>query len=181
MIGALRTVAQKVGAAPNLEQAMAALVQCVKAEMGTEVCSLYLLNSDKTRYVLMATEGLKRESIGHVSLKPGEGLVGLIAAREEPLNLQEAHTHPNFRYFPEIGEELFKSFMGAPIIHHGEVLGALVVQQRHARRFQEQDEAFVCRLSAHRAGSIAHPEATGSVRLMTQKIKLATSAGATFQ
>lgn len=181
MLGALRTVAQKVGAAPNLEQAMAALVQCVKAEMGTEVCSLYLLNNDKTRYVLMATDGLKRESIGNVSLKPGEGLVGLIAQREEPLNLQHAHTHPNFRYFPEIGEELFKSFMGAPIIHHGEVLGVLVVQQRDARRFEEQEEAFLVTLSAQLAGIIAHAEATGALRLITQKKKGAPSQGTSFQ
>src|SRR5690606_11712171 len=131
--------------------------------------------------VLMATEGLKRESIGHVSLKPGEGLVGLIAAREEPLNLQEAHTHPNFRYFPEIGEELFKSFMGAPIIHHGAVLGVLVVQQRDARRFQEQEEAFLVTLSAQLAGIIAHAEATGALRLITQKKKGAPSQGTTFQ
>jgi len=181
MLSALRAVAQKVGAAPNLEQAMAALVQCVKAEMGTEVCSLYLLNNDKTRYVLMATDGLKRESINNVSLKPGEGLVGLIAQREEPLNLQNAHTHPNFRYFPEIGEELFKSFMGAPIIHHGEVLGVLVVQQRDARRFQEQEEAFLVTLSAQLAGIIAHAEATGALRLMTQKKKGSPTQGTTFQ
>ena len=140
MLTALRNVAQQVAAAPNLEQAMAALVHCVKEEMGTEVCSLYLLNPDKKRYVLMATEGLKAESIGHVSLKAGEGLVGLIAEREEPINLQNADQHPNFKYFPEIGEELFKSFMGAPIIHHGEVLGVLVVQQRDSRKFEEQEK-----------------------------------------
>jgi len=169
MLSALRTVAQKVGAAPNLELAMAALVQCVKAEMGTEVCSLYLLNAEKSCYVLMATEGLKQESVGHVSLKPGEGLVGLIAKREEPLNLQDAHKHPNFRYFPEIGEELFKSFLGAPIIHHGEVLGILVVQQRDARRFEDQEEAFLVTLSAQLAGIIAHAEATGALRMMAQQ------------
>ena len=181
MLGALRTVAQKVGAAPNLEQAMAALVQCVKAEMGTEVCSLYLLSADKSRYVLMATEGLKRESIGTVSLKSGEGLVGLIAEREEPLNLQDAYKHPNFRYFPEIGEELFKSFMGAPIIHHGKVLGVLVVQQREARRFQEQEEAFLVTLSAQLAGIIAHAEATGALRLMSKKKDGENFHGTTFQ
>jgi phosphotransferase system enzyme I (PtsP) len=166
MLSALRHVVQKVNAAPNLEQAMAALVQCVKAEMGTEVCSVYLLNAEKTHYVLMATEGLKPESVGSVSLALKEGLVGLIAERAEPLNLQEAHKHPNFRYFPEIGEELFKSFMGSPIIHHGNVLGVLVVQQREARRFEEPEEAFLVTLSAQLAGVIAHAEATGALQLI---------------
>lgn len=180
MLSSLRHVVQQVNAAPNLERAMAALVKCVKAEMGTEVCSVYLLNTDKTRYVLMATEGLKSESVGSVSLAIGEGLVGLIADREEPLNLQEAHKHPNFRYFPEIGEELFKSFMGAPIIHHGAVLGVLVVQQREARKFEEPEEAFLVTLSAQLAGVIAHAEATGALQRIAgsrQPLREATFQG----
>jgi len=180
MLSALRSVVQKINAAPNLEQAMAALVQCVKAEMGTEVCSVYLLNAEKTRYVLMATDGLKAESVGNVSLALKEGLVGLIAEREEPLNLQDAHTHPNFRYFPEIGEELFKSFMGSPIIHHGMVLGVLVVQQREARRFEEPEEAFLVTLSAQLAGVIAHAEATGALRLIAAT-KNPSAQGTSFQ
>lgn len=181
MLSALRSVVQKINAAPNLEQAMAALVQCVKAEMGTEVCSVYLLNADKSRYVLMATDGLKAESVGNVSLALKEGLVGLIAERAEPLNLQDAHTHPNFRYFPEIGEELFKSFMGSPIIHHGAVLGVLVVQQREARRFEEPEEAFLVTLSAQLAGVIAHAEATGALRLIAGTKNHTSMQGTSFQ
>jgi len=180
MLSALRSVVQKINAAPNLEQAMAALVRCVKAEMGTEVCSVYLLNAEKTHYVLMATDGLKAESVGSVRLALNEGLVGLIAEREEPLNLQDAHTHPNFRYFPEIGEELFKSFMGSPIIHHGIVLGVLVVQQRDARRFEEPEEAFLVTLSAQLAGVIAHAEATGALRLIAGT-KNPSAQGTSFQ
>lgn len=183
MLGSLRTVVQKVNAAPGLEQAMSALVKSVKAEMGTEVCSVYLLNIEKTHYVLMATEGLKPDSVGTVKLALKEGLVGLIAEREEPINLQEAHKHPNFRYFPEIGEELFKSFMGAPIIHHGAVLGVLVVQQREARKFEEAEEAFLVTLSAQLAGVIAHAEATGALRLIAdaRKSRHVSSVSATFQ
>jgi phosphotransferase system enzyme I (PtsP) len=181
MLSALRSVVQKINAAPNLERAMAALVQSVKAEMGTEVCSVYLLNADKSRYMLMATDGLKAESVGNVSLGLKEGLVGLIAERAEPLNLQDAHTHPNFRYFPEIGEELFKSFMGAPIIHHGAVLGVLVVQQREARRFDEPEEAFLITLSAQLAGVIAHAEATGALRLIAATKNSSASHGTSFQ
>lgn len=179
MLSSLRHVVQQVNSAPSLEKAMTALVKCVKAEMGTEVCSVYLLNTEKTHFVLMATEGLKPESVGTVKLAIGEGLVGLIADREEPLNLQEAHKHPNFRYFPEIGEELFKSFMGAPIIHHGVVLGVLVVQQRDARKFEEPEEAFLVTLSAQLAGVIAHAEATGALQQIANSLQ--STLEATFQ
>jgi phosphotransferase system, enzyme I, PtsP len=114
--------------------------------------------------VLMATEGLNKRSIGKVSMAANEGLVGLVGTREEPLNLEDAASHPRYRYFAETGEERYASFLGAPIIHHRRVMGVLVVQQRERRLFDEGEEAFLVTVSAQLAGVIAHAEATGSIR-----------------
>jgi phosphotransferase system enzyme I (PtsP) len=132
--------------------------------MDTEVCSVYLLDPATNRYVLMATEGLYQQAVGQVSLGYSEGLVGLVGAREEPINLEDAPSHPRYRYFPETGEERFRSFLGVPIIHHRRVLGVLVVQQRESSRcFNEGEEAFLVTVSAQLAGVIAHSEATGAI------------------
>jgi phosphotransferase system enzyme I (PtsP) len=141
--------------------------------MHTEVCSVYLLDPDIHSHVLMASEGLKKEAVGHVSLGVGEGLVGLVAQHAEPVNLIDADKHPNYRYLPETGEEQFKSFLGVPIVHHRSVLGVLVVQNHERRRFDEGEEAFLITLSAQLAGVIAHAEATGAIEgtsLSGQKI-----------
>jgi phosphotransferase system enzyme I (PtsP) len=132
--------------------------------MGSQVCSVYLLDPESNRFVLMATEGLNKRSIGKVSMAPNEGLVGLVGTREEPLNLENAADHPRYRYFAETGEERFASFLGAPIIHHRRVVGVLVIQQKERRQFDEGEEAFLVTMSAQLAGVIAHAEATGSIR-----------------
>jgi len=169
MLKELRQVVQKVNAAADLERAMDALVHSVRDVMNTHVCSVYLLNAEKTHYVLMATVGLKEGASGEVRLGLNEGLVGLVGTREEPINLELAKSHPKYRYFPETGEEEFSAFMGTPIIHHGEVLGVLVIQQKESRRFREDEEAFLVTLSAQLAGVIAHAEATGALRQMASK------------
>lgn len=163
MLNALRKVVQEVNAAASLEQALWLIVQRVRAEMSTQVCSIYLLDTTSQRYILMATEGLNRDSVGKVSLGLGEGLIGLVAKREEPINLDDAESHPQYRYFPETGEERFRSFLGTPIIHLGKVLGVLVVQQVEERRFDESEESFLVTLAAQLAAVIAHAEATGSL------------------
>lgn len=163
MLNALRKVVQEVNAAASLEQALWLIVQRVRAEMSTQVCSIYLLDTVSQRYILMATEGLNRDSVGKVSLGLDEGLVGLVAKREEPINLDDAESHPQYRYFPETGEERFRSFLGTPIIHLGKVLGVLVVQQAEERRFDESEESFLVTLAAQLAAVIAHAEATGSL------------------
>lgn len=58
MLIPLRQIVQEVNSAANLQQALAVIVSRVKAEMKTEVCSVYLRDPLKHDYVLMATEGL---------------------------------------------------------------------------------------------------------------------------
>lgn len=162
MLSSLRRIVQEVNSARDLQSVLRIIVERVKHTMSTEVCSVYLRNINDA-YVLMATEGLNPESVGRVVLAKGEGLVGLVAIKEEPVNLDQAESHPNFAYFPETGEERYSAFLGVPIIHHRKVMGVLVVQQVKGRTFDEGEEAFLVTLSAQLAGVIAHAEATGAL------------------
>ncbi len=168
MLNSLRSIVQEVNGAPDLNSVLEIIVSRVKKAMATQVCSVYLRDRSNV-YVLMATEGLHKTAVGHVTLAKNEGLVGLVAAREEPVNLDDAESHPRYQYFSETGEERFSAFLGVPIIHHREVLGVLVVQQAEKRRFDEGEEAFLVTMSAQLAGVIAHAEATGALRTIGQK------------
>ncbi|MBA1243184.1 MULTISPECIES: phosphoenolpyruvate--protein phosphotransferase [Pseudomonas] len=164
MLNTLRKIVQEVNSAKDLKTALGIIVIRVQEAMSSQVCSVYLLDPETNRFVLMATEGLNKRSIGRVSMAPNEGLVGLVGTREEPLNLENAADHPRYRYFAETGEERYASFLGAPIIHHRRVVGVLVIQQKERRQFDEGEEAFLVTMSAQLAGVIAHAEATGSIR-----------------
>ena len=164
MLSSLRTIVQEVNSARSLSEVLAIIVKEVRDAMSAGVCSVYLFDEADQNYVLMATEGLRQESIGKVRMAMREGLVGLVAAKEEPLNLQDADQHPNFAYFEETGEAPFHSFLGVPIIHHRKVLGVLVLQQETRRRFASEEEAFVVTVCAQLSGAIAHAEATGALR-----------------
>ena len=163
ILDALRTIFQEVNTARSLPEVLTIIVTEVHAAMAAEVCSVYLFDETDQHYVLMATKGLRQQSIGKVRLAMGQGLVGLVAAKEEPLNLQDADKHPNFAFFEEIGEEIYHSFLGVPIIHHRKVLGVLVLQQQAERRFATEEEAFMVTVCAQLSGAIAHAEATGAL------------------
>lgn len=163
MLEVLRNIVLEVNAAASLDEALAIIVSRVRGAMGTEVCSVYIRDRVQGRFVFRATEGLNGALIGHASLAPGEGLVGLVAQREEPVNLEDAELHPNFHLLPDLGEEAYHAFLGVPIIHQREVLGVLVVQQARRRRFDDGEEAFLVTMSAQLAGVIAHALVTGEV------------------
>ena len=161
MLGALQRIVQRVNKAANLEEALAIVVRRVKEAMGTDVCSVFVRDATTGRYVLRASDGLNSESVGKVQLAPHEGLIGLVATRQELINLDNAADHPNFRYFPETGEERYHSFLGVPLVHFREVLGVLAVQKREQRLFDADEVAFLVTIGAQLAGSLSYA-ATGS-------------------
>ncbi|MCK5934660.1 MAG: phosphoenolpyruvate--protein phosphotransferase [Fulvimarina manganoxydans] len=114
------------------------IVQLIAENMVAEVCSLYVLRADSV-LELYATEGLNPGSVHLAQLQLGQGLVGTIAATARPLNLSQAQDHPAFTYLPETGEEIYKSFLGVPILRAGRTLGVLVVQNKSARQYREEE------------------------------------------
>ncbi len=167
MLASLREIVQDVASAGSFREALDLLVIDIRAALGTEVCSVYLVDPHQNAFLFAANEGLNQELVGQFTLSREEGLVGLVAERAEPINLEDASTHPRFRYLEEIGEEAFNAFLGVPIIHHRTVLGVLVVQQRKSRRFDESEEAFLVTLAAQLATVVAHAQATGEVVALT--------------
>src|SRR5579862_7606176 len=111
------------------------VVQIIGEALDSEVCSIYLLRDGVLE--LYATRGLKQEAVHVTRLALGEGLVGTIAAQVATLNLAEATSHPDFAYKPETGEELFHSFAGVPIVRRERSIGALTVQHRDPRRYDD--------------------------------------------
>ena len=175
MLEILRRVIQEVNAARDLTGALNIIVDRVQESMGTQACTVYLTNDDDTRYVFMATRGLNQSAVGSVSLSNDEGLVSYVGERAEPVNLENATTHPRYLFVEAVGEEPYKAFLGVPIIHHRKVLGVLFVQDRHARKYDESEEAFLITLSAQLAGVIAHAEATGALNVETDSASLPAS------
>ena len=164
MLEVLRRLIQDVNAADSLEDALALIVAQVRAAMRTDVCTIYLHDKATQKLVFRATEGLNSEKVGQFGLGFDEGLVGWVATREEPLNLEDASAHPQFQLVEGLGEEPFNAFLGAPIVHQRDLLGVLVVQQGDHRRFSEDEEAFLITVSAQLAGLIAHAELAGVIR-----------------
>jgi len=111
----------------------------VASELGTDVCSLYLLQPGDI-LELFATYGLKKEAVHETNLRLGEGLVGEIAIQKKTLAFSDAWHHPSFVFKPETGEETFKSLMGVPILQGANLLGVLVVQTAEEYQYEEDEQ-----------------------------------------
>ncbi|THD52195.1 phosphoenolpyruvate--protein phosphotransferase [Enterobacteriaceae bacterium ML5] len=158
MLTRLREIVEKVAMAASLNDALDVLVNETCLAMDTEVCSVYLADNDRRCYYLMATRGLKKPRGRTVTLAFDQGIVGLVGRLAEPINLADAQSHPSFKYIPAVKEDLFRSFLGVPIIHRRQLLGVLVIQQREHRQFDESEESFLVTLATQLAAILSQAQ-----------------------
>lgn len=167
LLQTLQRIVEAVGAAESTVEALRVLVSRVRSALEVDVCSMYLVMPGEEQLVLMATEGLNQSAVGQVKLGFDEGLVGLVAQRAEPVNLDEAPQHSRYKFFPETGEQRYHAFLGVPIIHRRRVLGVLVVQQRVSRSFDDSAVALLSTLAVQIAVAIRQAELSGeTLRLL---------------
>ena len=134
----LRRLREVMAARESAQARLDKVVVLIASSMVAEVCSLYLRRRDGS-LELFATEGLNPIAVHNTHLKPGEGLVGLIAEQAEPMQFPDAQLHPAFSYRPETGEEIYHAFVGVPILRGGHTIGVLTVQNRTKRQYSDEE------------------------------------------
>ena len=165
MLTKLKRIVKEVNQTPVLDDALSGVAKSLKEALKVDSVSIYLANYEKQHFTLRATDGLAKTAVGHVSIGFSEGLIGLIGQREEPINISNAQTHPRFKHYPEVQEEQYHAFLGAPIIHQRKVLGVLTLQQQRKRLFSQDEEAFLVTLAMQLAVEIVNAEARGRFSL----------------
>lgn len=140
--------------ASRLDDLLSRMTKMIAEHMACEVCSVYLYEPSSDELVLKATYGLKPQAVDHVRLGVGEGLTGVAFKEKRAICEGHADRHPQFRYFPEIGEEKFDSLLAVPIIRGSNDIGVIVVQSIKRDYFNEEDVQVFRAITAQLASTI---------------------------
>lgn len=162
LIHTLQRVIKQVDQSPNIQLALNRIVDSLIAELRIDTCSIFLMADDSDELVLMANRGLQSKVVGQIRLQVGQGVVGMVAEKAEPVQLEEAPLHKRFVYFADSGEEAFPVFLGVPIIYQRKVLGVLVIQ-RSEIPFDGDDLAFMTTLASQLSNAIIHARSAGEL------------------
>ena len=135
-------ISDLINQSTGLNTILEKVVNKIGDSLNFDVVSIYLWNKSKKRLELISTRGLKVEPGHFISLKPKEGLTGLVFSTMRTLNVMPASEHPSYKYFSEIGEEEFESYLGVPIILHNKCAGVLVAQTKEKKLIQLKKHCF---------------------------------------
>ncbi len=148
----------------DLQETLNNIVTLIARRTRSNVCSIYLLEDDGETLVLKATKGLSKSAVGKVRMNTSEGLTGLVVEQRGVIALEDAPSHPRYKYFRETKEERFLSFLGLPLFEHRSPIGVLIIQTKEPRSFTKEEISTVTTIAWQISSIIINAKLLDSMR-----------------
>ncbi|MBC2695213.1 MAG: phosphoenolpyruvate--protein phosphotransferase [Desulfobacteraceae bacterium] len=132
------------------------IVELVADKFNIDVCSVYLLDTDKRSLVLQATVGLRKESTGKIRMSVHEGLTGFVLEEMRPVFIVNPAAHPRYKFFEKSGEEIYSTYLGVPLVHLRNPLGVLVVQTVQEDAISKSDMNLFATIASQISATVAY-------------------------
>ncbi|WP_321991720.1 phosphoenolpyruvate--protein phosphotransferase [Marispirochaeta aestuarii] len=138
----------------SIEEFLDHTVKLIAQHMGTDLCSIFIVDTQSGLLVLRASTGLNPEAIGSLTLEPGEGITGTALKELRPIIVPRAKESPHFKAVPDLHEEEYEAFLAVPIIHGLRRIGVIVCQQKKINYFSTRDARALTAIAAQMAAMI---------------------------
>lgn len=159
LVNAVADLTDLLGHRTTVDQFLNDLVRTVAEHMDADVCSVYLYDVEQDLLVLRATVGLNPSLVGHVRLRPGEGLTGSAFLNNRPLMERDAPASRLNKPVPDLGEEEYPEFLGVPIKRNDLGIGVLVLQYRRRQRTGDQSVRALRAIASYLAATLENAAA----------------------
>ncbi len=169
MLKVINRITQELEVATERVQALRFTVEQIQSSIQSDACSLYLVDEEHLEFVLAAVAGHPEDIVGKLRRHFGKGLIGYVAEREEPINLDDVTAHAAYSPHRLTKNEPFRAYIGLPIIYSGDLVAVLVVQNREARYFSEEEEALLVTMAVQLAGPLSDIAASALQELSLRK------------
>lgn len=156
----LRRIVQEVMAEDTLQEALDTLLGNLVKHFECEASTILFCDDEKGEYVLAAQVGFGTQLDGLQPMPYGIGVLGIIAEREEIINLDDLCKHPAFVPHEKCIYD-YKGYMGVPVVSAGRLVAVVSLHRREERKFSDRIMSMCMTLSVLLANRLARAYAKG--------------------
>lgn len=151
----LHKITHIIGSTLDLKTMLQEIVGLVSGLTRADACFVYLHEPAQDSLVLSASKTPHPGEIGQIRLKMGEGLTGWVAEHKKPLAIPEkAHEDHRFKFFQNLPEDKFESFLSVPILIKDAVVGVINVQHRKAHTHTDRTQKLLTTIARQMGGAL---------------------------
>ncbi|MCX6345294.1 MAG: GAF domain-containing protein [Armatimonadetes bacterium] len=153
-LNTLSEISQTITSDMYLEEILQLIVSVTAESMNFKICSIMLLNDDKSELVIKATQSKSREYTRKPNVKLTESVAGRAVMEQKPIIIRDVRKTPGYQY-PDIAKkEGLCSLVSVPLTVKKEIIGVLNCYTEKPQDFSDEEIVVLIALSNQAAISI---------------------------
>ena len=122
----------------DFDEFLKKLIKVVTDVIPVDSCLIYFYDHDKSELILIASKKPHTDQLGNITLKKGEGITGWVAEHKQTVAIEkEAYKDPRFKFFEDLPEDTYESFLSVPIVNQTGTVGVVNLQNRKPYKFSK--------------------------------------------
>jgi len=135
----LASVSRTINSTLNLDEALHAITREACVLMRARMCSLMMLDETREWLDLRASYGAGRSYLKKPRLSVEESVLGVVARRKKPLQLENVQTSSRYQNVEVARREGLVSLLSVPLVFAGQAIGTLSVYTGRTYNFSNEE------------------------------------------
>ena len=167
---ALSKISKAITSDLYLEDILRLIVTVAAQAMGSNLCSLMLLN-DKNELVIRATQTVSEAYTKKMPIKIGEGISGKVALENKPKMIYDVVKAKDYKYKDIAKREGICSLLCVPLSVKGRVIGVINLYTSEHHRFSKNEVNILSMVASQAALVIENTELMVKTKVIQEELE----------
>ena len=170
-IKALSKISKAIASDLYLEDILHLIVAVTAQVMGSNICSLMLIDEHTKGLVIRATQSISEEYNKKQPLKVGEGIAGKAAKENKPITVKDVTKEKEYKYGDIAKKEGLCSLLCVPLTVKGKVIGVLNCYTPSPHDFTETEIDILTSIANQAAVAIENTELMVKSKVIQEELE----------
>ena len=169
-LATLNKISKAITSDLYLEDILKLIVNLTASVMQAKICALWLLDEDTKDLKIRATQSMSQEYLKERSLKVGEGIVGLVAKKKEPIVIPNVLEDKKYKEKKLAQKEKLVSMLSVPMMVKDRVVGVINVYTTVSYKFTGSDIDLLSAVANQAAVAIENTELMVKSKIIQEEL-----------
>lgn len=170
-IKALSKISKAITSDLYLDDILRLVVTVTAEAMGSNTCSLMLIDDKEHELVIRATQSVSEEYNKKPPLKLGEGIAGKVAAENKPVAVKDVTKEKEYKYRDIAKKEKLCSLLCVPLAVRGKVIGVINCYTPELHIFTETETELLISIANQAAVAIENTELIVKSKVIQEELE----------
>ena len=170
-VKALSKISKAIANELYLDDVLRLIVTVTAEAMGSNICSISLIDEKNNQLVVRATQSMSAEYNEKPPLKLGEGIAGKVAQSNKYMVIVDIKNEKEYKYHSIAKKAKLASLLCVPLAVKGKVIGVLNCYTARRHEFTENEIDVILSIAAQAAVAIENAELMVKSRVIQEELE----------